>query len=153
MIDIENDYVQKDGLREDTVDKMIINIGEDDSDDETDDDDDDLIDENDRRLIDDSLKQFDASTSTVPQTETCTNVRRDLLPTLQNYDSNILDMGLPKQNMTHKLMGKDTKDPLFLLWPCNSVDRPLQYEPNVTGSIQSPLFLLWPCNSVDRPLR
>ena len=93
MVDIENDYVQKDGLREDTVDKMIINIGEDDSDDETDDD---LIDENDRRLIDYSLKQFDASTSTVPQTETCTNVRRDLLPTLQNYDSNILDMGLPK---------------------------------------------------------
>ena len=80
--------IQKDGPREDTVDEMIMNIGEDDSDD----DDDDLIDENDRRLIDDSLKQFDnqtdVSTSTAPQTETCTNVRRDLLPTLQNYDSN-----------------------------------------------------------------
>ena len=48
MVDIENDYIQKDGLREDTVDEMIINIGEDDSDDETDDDDDDLIDESDR---------------------------------------------------------------------------------------------------------
>ena len=95
MVDIENDYIQKDGLREDTVDEMIINIGDNDSDDETDDDDDDLIDENDRRLIDDSLKQFDnqidASTSTAPQTETCTNVRLDILPTLQNYDSNFLD--------------------------------------------------------------
>ena len=80
---------------------MIINIGEDASDDETDDDDDDLIDENDRRLINDSLKQFDnqidASTSTAPQTETCTNVRQDLLPTLQNYDSNFLDSVLPKK--------------------------------------------------------
>ena len=101
VVDIENDYIQKDGLREDTVEEMIINIGEDDSDDETDDDDDDLIDENDRRLIDDSLKQFDnqidASTSTAPQTETCINVRRDLLPTLQNYDSNFLDSVLPKK--------------------------------------------------------
>ena len=27
VVDIENDYIQKDGLREDTVDEMIINIG------------------------------------------------------------------------------------------------------------------------------
>ena len=64
---------------------MIINIGQDGSDDETDDDDD-LIDEYDRRLIDDTLQQFDdqtdASTSTAPQTETCTNVKQDLLHTL-----------------------------------------------------------------------
>ena len=44
---------------------MIINFGEDDSDDETDEDDDDLIDENDRRLIDDSLKQFDNQTDSI----------------------------------------------------------------------------------------
>ena len=48
MVDIENEYIQKDGLAEDTVGEMIINIGEDDSDDETDEDDDDLIDENDK---------------------------------------------------------------------------------------------------------
>ena len=65
VVDVENDYIQKDGLREDTVDEMIINIGQDDSDDETDDetdDDDDLIDEHDRRLIDATLQQFDNQT-------------------------------------------------------------------------------------------
>ena len=55
VVDIENDYFDKDGLLEDAIEDMVIEVGEsadDDTDDDDDDDNDSLVDDADRRIID-----------------------------------------------------------------------------------------------------
>ena len=85
-------YIEKDGICEDTVEEMRIEIGE--EDDDSDDNGDELMDDSDRQLIDRALD--DTSTST-PQTdtETCTNPRRNLTDRLQDYEPNFLESVLP----------------------------------------------------------
>ena len=92
VVDVENGYTEKDGICEDTVEEMGIEIGE--EDDDSDDDGDELMDDNDRELSDRTLD--DTSTST-PQTdtETCTNPRRNLTDRLQDYEPNFLESVLP----------------------------------------------------------
>lgn len=48
MIDVENRYIEQDGIVEDTVEEMRIEIGEED-DDESEDDGDELMDDTDRQ--------------------------------------------------------------------------------------------------------
>ena len=50
VIDVENDYSDKDGLLEDAIDDMVIEVGG--SADDDDDNDDSLVDDEDRRIID-----------------------------------------------------------------------------------------------------
>ena len=57
VIDIENNYFDKDRQLEDAIQDMVIEVGES-ADDGTDDDDDDsLVDDEDRRVIDQALRQ------------------------------------------------------------------------------------------------
>ena len=97
MVDIENDYFDKDGLVEDAVDELIIAYG---GDDENDDDEDSMIDDDDRQLMDDALRQF-----TEP-TDVCTNPRRDLTDTLQNMDRLFRQCANPNMNRfpTHQAL-------------------------------------------------
>ena len=97
VVDVENRYIEKDGICEDTVEEMRIEIGdEDDSDDDDDDYDDvdDLLDDSDRQLIDRVLEQTSTSTST-QTADVCTNVRRDLTERLQDYEPHFLESVLP----------------------------------------------------------
>lgn len=65
VVDVENDYIKKDGIVEDTVEEMTFTIGED-SDDEALESN--TIDDDDRQLIDRALQQQQSSTTdTVPQ--------------------------------------------------------------------------------------
>ena len=97
VVDVENRYIEKDGICEDTVEEMRIEIGdEDESDDDDDDYDDvdDLLDDSDRQLIDRVLEQTSTSTST-QTADVCTNVRRDLTERLQDYEPHFLESVLP----------------------------------------------------------
>ena len=63
VVDIENNYIEKDGILEDAVEEMTIDLGESDDDDDDDSDwEDSLLDDDDRRLIDRSLEQSSLST-------------------------------------------------------------------------------------------
>ena len=92
VVDVENKYIELDGILEDTVEEMRIEIGE--EDDDSDDDDDDLFDDNDRQMIDSALHEANMP-STSSNTDICTNPRRDLTERLQQYDANFLDSVLP----------------------------------------------------------
>lgn len=67
MVDVENDYFEKDGLVEDVVEEMVTRVG-DDEDESDEEDEDDMIDSDDRRVIDQALQQetlaYSPSTST-----------------------------------------------------------------------------------------
>ena len=73
VMKVEKDYMEKDGIIEDTVDEMTLTITPDSDDDS---DDEDLIDEDDRQVIDRVLQQS-TSTETDWDTTICTNPRRD----------------------------------------------------------------------------
>ena len=77
VIDVENNYFDKDGIYEDTVEEMIIDLGEDDSDSECDSDIEELIDDDDRQLIDTALAL--SSDPGTDETRVESNARRDLL--------------------------------------------------------------------------
>ena len=94
VIDIENKYIEQDGIVEDTVDEMRIEIGQDDDDDGSDDDGEELMDDNDRQLIDTALQESNTP-STSSDSDICTNPRRDLTERLQQYDTNFLESVLP----------------------------------------------------------
>ena len=69
VVDVENDYFEKDGLVEDLVDDFVVEFGE---------EDDSGSDDEDRRPIDNAIRQ--TTTDTVTPTPTiCTNPRRDLV--------------------------------------------------------------------------
>ena len=80
MVDVEKRYIEKDGICEDVVEEMRIEIGEDDNDSD-DDDGDELMDDNNRQLIDRTLQQ-----TTLPPTETCTNPRWTLADSFKDYE-------------------------------------------------------------------
>ena len=58
VVDIENDYFEKDGLIEDTIEEFIIELGDDSDDDDNNDTDKDMMDKDDRQLIDDFDQDF-----------------------------------------------------------------------------------------------
>ena len=62
VVDMENDYFEKDGLVEDLVDHFVVEFGEDD--DCGSDDDEELMDDEDRRLIDNAIRQTTTDTVT-----------------------------------------------------------------------------------------
>ena len=62
-MDIENRYIEKDGILEDAVEEMTINLSESDGDDDSNWEDS-LLDDDDRHLINNSLKQSFLSTVT-----------------------------------------------------------------------------------------
>ena len=92
MIDIiyKNRYIQQDGIVDDTVENMRIEIGQDD-DDDSDTDGEELMDNNDRQLIDTALQGANTP-STNLDSDICTNPRRDLT---EQYDTNFLESVLP----------------------------------------------------------
>jgi len=114
VVDVENEYIKKDGILEDAVEEMTFTVGGEDSSDEEEED---MMDDNDRQSIDRALQQLEHSTSTeqsastgeqtdttntVQQTDTTdqqpttsTNPRRNLTPSLQQYDPDFLDAVLP----------------------------------------------------------
>ena len=61
MVDVENDYFEKDGLAEDLLDEFVVEFGGSDDEEE-------LMDDEDRRLIDIALRQ--TTTDTVMPTPT-----------------------------------------------------------------------------------
>ena len=98
VVDVENNYIQKDGILEE---EMIIEFGDDSSDEEEEEEEehDELMDEDDRTLIDrvqqSTTTESTASTSTA-NTDTHTNPRRNLSEVLlQQYEQNFLDNVLP----------------------------------------------------------
>ena len=82
VTDVENKYIEQDGIVEDAVEEMRIEIGEED-DDESDDD---LMDDNDRQMIDTVLQDTNEP-STSSDTDICTNPRRDLT---EQFDTNFV---------------------------------------------------------------
>ena len=91
-MDIENKYIEKDGIVEDTMEEMRIEIGE--EDDDSDNDGDELMDDDDRQMIERALQEAN-NPATSSETDICTNPRRDLTESLQAYDPNFLDSVLP----------------------------------------------------------
>ena len=90
VVKVEEDYMVKDGIVEETVEEMTLTITPDSDDDSEDED---LIDEDDRQIIDRALEWL---TETDPQnTSTCTNPRRDLTETIQRLDPNLVHAVLP----------------------------------------------------------
>lgn len=89
VVKIENEYIKRDGIVEDTLEEMTIELGDDDSDD--DDDDDDLMDEDDRRTIDRALQ----STTNTQTNDPCTNPRRDLSHLFSQFSEDFLESVLP----------------------------------------------------------
>ena len=90
VVKVEEDYMVKDGIVEETVEEMTLTITPDSDDDSEDED---LIDEDDRQIIDRALERL---TETDPlNTSTCTNPRRDLTETIQRLDSNLVHAVLP----------------------------------------------------------
>ena len=116
LVDVENEYFEKDGSVEDVVEEMIIAVG-DDSDEEVEEEDD-MVDDDDRQLIGMTLRQSTStdgqststngqstptrqstftdrqSTSTgqsTPTQTTCTNPRQNLSELLQQYDPHFLE--------------------------------------------------------------
>ena len=94
---IEKNYIKKDGIVEDTLEEMVINIGEDESDDEEDEED--LLDESDRRMINTALRQHNSTqqhmTTSPVKSNICTSPRRELANLLDKYDSQFLENVLP----------------------------------------------------------
>ena len=81
VIDIENEYIEKDGIVEDTLDEMTIEIGvKDDSDDDDDEDDDidDLLDDTDRQVIDRALQAINTQTVTGQSTSSGLDTSLDI---------------------------------------------------------------------------
>lgn len=89
VVDIENQYFNRDGLIEDVVEEVVIEYAADDDDDDSSDEED-LINDHDRRLIDEALQQ----TSQQP-TDISTDPRRDLTSVIQNMDRHFLESVLP----------------------------------------------------------
>ena len=90
VVKVEEDYMVKDGIVEETVEEMTLTITPDSDDDSEDED---LIDEDDRQIIDRALERL---TETDPQnTSTCTNPRRDLTETIKRLDPNLVHAVLP----------------------------------------------------------
>ena len=89
LVDIENNYFEKDGLVEDRIEEMIIEFGDDSSDDDDDcEDEDGMIDADDRKLIDEAIQQAPGPT------DTYTNPR-NLTSILQSMDPEFLSSVLP----------------------------------------------------------
>ena len=91
--EIEEQYVEKDGIVEDTLEEMVIELGEEDTDDEEE-----MIDDADRRISDSAMQQateqsgISTPTSTTPvRGNICTHSRRELSQILDKYDSNFLE--------------------------------------------------------------
>ena len=58
LVDVENDYFEKDGLIKDTIEEFIIDLGEDDSDnDDNNDTDYDMMSKDNKQLIDETLQK------------------------------------------------------------------------------------------------
>ena len=93
VIDVENNYFDKDGIYEDTVEEMIIDLGEDDSDSECDSDIEELLDDDDRQLIDTALAL--SSDSRTDETRVESNARRDLSDVISGFDPDFLASVLP----------------------------------------------------------
>ena len=87
MVDIENKYIEQDGIVEDTVEEMRIEIGEED---DSDDDGNELMDDDDRQIIDRALQAANAPSMSA-DTDIRTNPRRDLTERLQQYNPNFLE--------------------------------------------------------------
>ena len=106
VVDIENDFFDKDGLLEDAIEDMVIEVGGS-ADDDTDDDDDgndSLVDDEDRRIIDQALRQLTDDCTQTPtstkqtkcSTPTATETaRHELLSTFQDDDRDYLESVLP----------------------------------------------------------
>ena len=102
VVDVENKYISQDGIVEDTMEEMRIEIGDDDSDSD-DSDGDELMDDNDRQIIGRALRAANEPSgcldeyapSTSSATDICTNPRRDLTDRLQEYDAQFLESVLP----------------------------------------------------------
>ena len=102
VINIENDYFDKDGLLEDAIEDMVIEVGGS-ADDDTDDNDS-LVDDEDRRIIDQALRQLTDDCTQTPtstkqtkhSTPTATETaRHELLSTFQDDDTDYLELVLP----------------------------------------------------------
>ena len=100
VVDVENNYIKKDGILEEAVEEMIIEFGDDSSDEEEEEGEPDkLMDEDDGTLIDrvqqsTTTTESTASTSTA-NTNTHTSPRCNLSEALQQYEQNFLDSVLP----------------------------------------------------------
>ena len=95
VVDVENDYIAKDGIREDTLEEMTLTFTAD-SDNDDDDSDSDMIDDEDRHLIDRALHPTTSTeTNTDSTSSTTTNPRRDLAQALQSFDPDSLESVLP----------------------------------------------------------
>ena len=96
MVDIENDYFDKDGLVDDMVDEIIIECDGDEMEDE---DEDDLLDEDDRHLIDMALQLSQQNETNTTESTTNTNSQHNLTDMdpsfIENMDPNFLDCILP----------------------------------------------------------
>ena len=91
--DVEKNYIEKDGIVENTLEKMVITIGEEESDDEGDDDDE-LIDDTDKQLIDRAL--WEQSTTSASTSDICTDSRQELNSDfLSSFDPIFLQNVLP----------------------------------------------------------
>ena len=109
VVHIENHYFDKDGLL-DAIEDMVIEVGgsaddnTDDDDENDDDDNDSLVDNEDRKIINQALRQL---TDDSPQTPTSTKqtkcstltvtetARRELLSYFQDDDGDYLESALP----------------------------------------------------------
>ena len=89
MVDVENDYIIKDGIREDTLEEMTLTFNTDSDDD--DDSDSDMIDEEDRQLIDEALHL----TSTETNKDNTTLTHQRVAQALQSFDPKSLESILP----------------------------------------------------------
>ena len=111
VVDVENECIEKDGILEDAVEEMVIELGEGDDDSDVDEEDEEcMMDDDDRQLITTALQhttqiyeQLTPSTSThthtTPTNEpststdtTCTRTRRQLT---KQYDTQFLRDVLP----------------------------------------------------------
>ena len=104
VIDIENNYFDKDGQLEDAIQGMVIEFGESAYDGTDDDDNDSLVDDEDRGVIDQALRQLTDDCTQTPtstkqtkhSTPTATEpARRELLSTFQDDDADYLESVLP----------------------------------------------------------
>ena len=96
MVDIENDYFDKDRLEDDMVDEIIIEYDGDEMEDE---DEDDLLDEDDRHLIDMALQLSQQNETNMTKSTTTTKSQHNLTDMdpsfIENMDPNFLDCILP----------------------------------------------------------
>ena len=82
VVGIENDYFEKNGLIDNTIEEFIIELGEDDRDnDDNNDTHDDMIDKGDRQLRDEALQKLTEPTQTIS-----TDLRRSLTEAFKVFD-------------------------------------------------------------------